>query len=66
MLSKATTFLPGTLDLLVLRTLLVSPKHVHGVTMANQGSSDDMAKVEQGSLYPALLDCGVRLGTSFV
>ena len=46
--------LQGTLDLLVLRTLLLGPAHGHAITKAIERSSDDVLQVEQGSLYPAL------------
>jgi transcriptional regulator len=46
--------LQGTLDLLILRTLLLGPAHGHAITKAIERSSDDVLRVEQGSLYPAL------------
>jgi PadR family transcriptional regulator len=46
--------LQGTLDLLILRTLLLGSAHGHGITKAIEQSSDDVLQVEQGSLYPAL------------
>jgi transcriptional regulator len=46
--------LQGTLDLLVLRTLLLGPAHGHAITKAIERSSNDVLQVEQGSLYPAL------------
>ena len=46
--------LQGTLDMLVLRTLLWGPKHGHGIGQAIRAQSDDLLKVETGSLYPAL------------
>ena len=46
--------LQGTLDLLVLRTLLFGPLHGHGIAKAIQRNSDDLLLVEHGSLYPAL------------
>ena len=46
--------LQGTLDLLVLRTLLLGPAHGHAITKAIERLSDDVFQVEQGSLYPAL------------
>jgi PadR family transcriptional regulator len=55
--AKATekaTLLQGTLDLLVLRTLLFGPMHGHGIAKAIQRNSDDLLLVEHGSLYPAL------------
>ncbi len=46
--------LQGTLDLLVLRTLLLGPVHGHAIAKAIERNSDDVLLVEQGSLYPAL------------
>jgi PadR family transcriptional regulator, regulatory protein PadR len=46
--------LQGTLDLLILRTLLLGPAHGHAVAKAIEFNSDDVLQVEQGSLYPAL------------
>lgn len=44
----------GTLDLLILRTLLLSPLHGHGIAKHIQRTSEDVLQVEHGSLYPAL------------
>jgi transcriptional regulator len=46
--------LQGTLDMLILRTLLFGPMHGHGITKHIQRTSDDMLQVDHGSLYPAL------------
>jgi PadR family transcriptional regulator PadR len=46
--------LQGTLDLLILRTLLMGPAHGHAIAKAIEFNSDDVLQVEQGSLYPAL------------
>jgi len=46
--------LQGTLDLLILRTLLLAPAHGHAIAKAIEFNSDDVLQVEQGSLYPAL------------
>ncbi|HXW55304.1 MAG TPA: PadR family transcriptional regulator [Candidatus Cybelea sp.] len=46
--------LQGTLDLLVLRTLLLGPAHGHAIAKAIEFRSDEVLQVEQGSLYPAL------------
>src|SRR6195256_2890541 len=46
--------LQGTLDMLVLRTLQWGPEHGHGIGQAIRRQSDDLLKVETGSLYPAL------------
>ena len=47
-------FLQGTLDLLILRTLLLGPAHGHAIAKAIERNSEDVLQVEQGSLYPAL------------
>ena len=44
----------GTLDLLILRTILFRPEHGQGIARAIQESSDEVILVEHGSLYPAL------------
>jgi transcriptional regulator len=46
--------LQGTLDMLVLRTLQWGSQHGHGIGQAIRAQSDDLLKVETGSLYPAL------------
>jgi DNA-binding PadR family transcriptional regulator len=46
--------LQGTLDLLILRTLLLGPAHGHAICKAIERNSEDVLQVEQGSLYPAL------------
>ena len=46
--------LQGTLDMLILRTLQWGPRHGHGIGQAIRQQSDDLLKVETGSLYPAL------------
>src|SRR6266513_3512426 len=46
--------LQGTLDLLILRTLLLGPAQGHAIAKTIEFNSDDVLQVEQGSLYPAL------------
>ena len=46
--------LQGTLDLLVLKTLSRAPEHGYGIASYIQSVSDDLLRVEEGSLYPAL------------
>ncbi len=48
------TLLQGTLDLLILRTLLLGPQHGQGIARAIQDNSDNELLVEHGALYPAL------------
>ena len=44
----------GSLDMLILRTLLWGPTHGHGIAKSIERMSEDALKVEHGSLYPAL------------
>lgn len=46
--------LQGTLDLLILRTLLFGATHGHSIAKHIQRTSEDLLQVETGSLYPAL------------
>jgi transcriptional regulator len=46
--------LQGTLDLLVLQTLVFGPRHGHGIATAIQHTSEDELLVDHGSLYPSL------------
>jgi transcriptional regulator len=46
--------LQGTLDMLILRTLVLGPAHGHEIARHIQRTSDDVLQVEHGSLYPAL------------
>src|SRR5262245_11279340 len=46
--------LQGTLDMLILRTLQWGPRHGHGIGQAIRAQSDELLRVETGSLYPAL------------
>jgi PadR family transcriptional regulator, regulatory protein PadR len=48
------TLLQGTLDLLILRTLVLRPQHGQGIARAIQEASEDALLVEHGALYPAL------------
>ena len=47
-------FLQGTLDVLILRTLLPGPQHGHAIAKHIQRTSEELLQVETGSLYPAL------------
>jgi transcriptional regulator len=46
--------LQGTLDMLILRTLQWGPQHGHGIGQTIRSQSEELLKVETGSLYPAL------------
>ena len=54
MLKEKTNVLQGTLDMLVLKTLSWGPQHGYGIALRIQTHSDEVLKVEEGSLYPAL------------
>src|SRR6516162_6590671 len=51
---KPSDLLQGTLDLLILKTLIREPLHGWGISKRIQILSDDVLSVQQGSLYPAL------------
>jgi PadR family transcriptional regulator, regulatory protein PadR len=48
------SLLQGTLDVLILRTLIFGPQHGQGIARAIQETSEDVLLVEHGALYPAL------------
>jgi transcriptional regulator len=52
--SNRAELLQGTLDMLILRTLLVGPAHGHQIAKHIQRATEDVLQVEHGSLYPAL------------
>ena len=52
--------LPGTLDMLILKTLSRGPLHGYGIAQFIQRASSDVLKVEEGALYPALHRLEVR------
>ena len=51
---EAGDILQGTLDMLILRTLVLGPAHGHRIAQAIERTSENALEVEQGSLYPAL------------
>src|SRR5690348_16268700 len=53
-MSTRVPLMQGTLDLLILRTLLFGPQHGQGIARAIQQQSEDVLLVEHGALYPAL------------
>jgi PadR family transcriptional regulator, regulatory protein PadR len=46
--------LQGTMDMLILQTLIMGPAHCHTIAHVIEHASEDVLQVEQGSLYPAL------------
>ena len=52
--TNRTDLLQGTLDLLILKTLALGPQHGWGISQRIQQISEDVLRVNQGSLYPAL------------
>src|SRR6202021_3839023 len=53
-MDKKTELMPGTLDMLILRTLARAPLHGYGIALSIKRLSDELLTVEEGSLYPAL------------
>jgi transcriptional regulator len=53
-MSDQTDLLQGTLDLLIMRTIALQPMHGWAIAQRIQQISDDLLRVQQGSLYPAL------------
>jgi transcriptional regulator len=53
-MAKKPDLLPGTLDMLILKTLTRGPLHGYGIALSIKRLSDDVLTVEEGSLYPAL------------
>ncbi len=53
-MTKKTDLMPGTLDMLILKTLTRAPLHGYGIALSIKNMSDDALTVEEGSLYPAL------------
>jgi transcriptional regulator len=53
-MSKPSDLIQGTLDLLILKTLSLEPKHGWAIAKRIQQVSEDVLQVTQGALYPAL------------
>lgn len=54
MARESVDLLRGTLDMLILRALLLQPTHGFGVARWIEQATDDALRIEEGSLYPAL------------
>ena len=54
MTDKRVDLLQGTLDMLILKTLTLGPMHGYAIVRRIQQVTDDVLRVEEGSLYPAL------------
>jgi len=52
--SERADLLQGTLDMLILRTLLFGPLHGHAIAHSIERATEDVLKIDHGSLYPAL------------
>jgi transcriptional regulator len=53
-MAKKNDLLPGTLDMLILKTLTRAPLHGYGIALSIKRISEEVLQVEEGSLYPAL------------
>jgi PadR family transcriptional regulator PadR len=53
-MANKSDLMPGTLDLLILKTLARAPLHGYGIALSIRRLSDEVLTVEEGSLYPAL------------
>lgn len=53
-MEKKSALLPGTLDMLILKTLSLGSQHGYGIAHHIKQTSDSVLTVEEGSLYPAL------------
>lgn len=59
-MSNRPELLPGTLDMLILKTLARAPLHGYGIAQSIKSLSGDVLTVEEGSLYPALQRLAVK------
>lgn len=53
-MAKKPELLPGTLDMLILKTLTRGPLHGYGIALSIKRLSEEVLTVEEGSLYPGL------------
>jgi transcriptional regulator len=61
---QRSTLLPGTLDLLILKTLSIGDSHGYAIAQHIRRLSQDALRVEEGSLYPALQRMQVKAWVS--
>ena len=53
-MTKKSDLMPGTLDMMILKTLTRGPQHGYGIASSIKRASEDVLTVEEGSLYPSL------------
>jgi PadR family transcriptional regulator PadR len=53
-MAKKSDLMPGTLDMMILKTLTRGPQHGYGIALSIKRVSEEVLTVEEGSLYPAL------------
>src|SRR5271170_5887684 len=53
-MTKKSDLMPGTLDMMILKTLTRGQQHGYGIALSIKRASDEVLTVEEGSLYPAL------------
>jgi PadR family transcriptional regulator, regulatory protein PadR len=53
-MTKKSDLMPGTLDMMILKTLTRGPQHGYGIASSIKRASEEVLTVEEGSLYPAL------------
>ena len=53
-MARKSDLLPGTLDMLILKTLTRGPLHGYGIALSIKNLSEEVLTVEEGSLYPGL------------
>ena len=51
---SSVVLLQGTLDMLILQTLVFGPRHGHAIAKSIEQTSEDVLRIDHGSLYPAL------------
>jgi len=61
-MAKKSDLMPGTLDMLILKTLTRAPQHGYGIALSIKRLSQDVLTVEEGSLYPHCSACSFKDG----